>query len=606
MRQIVLFLYSVVSLGSIGQNEAAKWYIGYGVGLDFLSSPPGQLSGGAMNVASANGTISDPSGSLLFYTDGDKIWNAQHQVMANGTGINGKTSAEQSGLIVRQPSTSKYYVFTNADFTVGAVEYALVDMSLAAGLGSVVSKNNVLIPGYTVSPPPTYQMAVTQHANGTDFWVVFHGYLDNTFKTFSISSTGINPAAVVSVVGPTVTQQSNGYFRFSPNGQKLAMIAASAPSGIYFFDFDTQSGLLTGPTLTLSTDPFFCGDFSPDGTKFYASLFPPNVQEIRQWDLCAGSNAAIIASEYTISTVPRSVSLMQLAYNGNIYFNGGGGGNSLGIIHNPNQAGNTVSVSPAGQPLPGTSGAGLPAFVKKYFNHVPGIFSHSLATCGAVSFTAPCLGPMTYSSVKWDFGDLSNPTTNTSVAFYSSHQYNAPGTYTVKLSVISGTNTTVFYQVISVSTIPSLTVTGKTKICKGESVTLTVGGASTYSWNGTAGSNVMTFTPTSSGAFTVTGQDTVQCMATKVHSVEVQPCLGLSEPSYNEIIVYPNPGNGVFQIDGPALPHSVTVRDCLGRDLLRLNQSGKGLDLTGLQDGMYLVEMYFGAATRVVRLVKSQ
>jgi hypothetical protein len=605
MKKTALFCLLLNCGISFAQNEAAKWYFGTGIGLDFLSSPPGLLSGGSMNVTVANGTISDNSGNLLFYTDGQNVWNAQHQVMANGNSLGGWTSSEQSAMIVHQPASTKYYIFTNKFDLSAPIEYAIVDMSLASGSGSVITKNVLLIPGATVSPAPQNQMVVTHHANGFDYWVVFHEGNSNIFRSYLMTSAGLNTVAVTSSAGFTVTQRAMGYYRFSPNGQKLAVFSHIAPPGLYLFDFNPQTGTMSGPSLTLTTDPVKGGEFSADGTKLYTSEWGSN-QIIRQWDFCAGSDSAIIASQFTITSAPKTPYVFQLAMDGKIYFSGAGGGNFLGVINNPNLAGLASNITPTGQTISGTPSQGLPAFPKQYLNHVPGIFTYSPQLCGAFSFTAPCLGPMTYSSVKWDFGDISNPATNTSVAFYSSHQYNAPGTYTVKLSVISGTNTTVFYQVISVSTIPNLTVTGKTKICKGESVTLTVGGASTYSWNGTAGSNVMTFTPNASGAFTVTGQDTEQCKATKVHSVEVQPCLGLHNDPNFDALIFPNPGNGLFYLQAPALPKKIVVRDNLGRELLSKQPEDNIINFSQLSDGIYFVEMDFGLRKQTHRIIKSQ
>jgi hypothetical protein len=190
-----------------------------------------------------------------------------------------------------------------------------------------------------------------------------------------------------------------GYFRFSPNGQKLALFSHIAPPGVYLFDFNPQTGTMSGPSLTLTTDPVKGGEFSADGTKIYASE-QSTMNIIRQWDFCAGSDSAIIASQFTLSTFPRNPYVLQLAMDGKIYFSGGSGGNSLGIINYPNLAGQACSVAPTGQPLSGTPSQGLPAFPKHYLNHSPGIFTHSVHLCGAYSFTAPCLGPMTYNSVS--------------------------------------------------------------------------------------------------------------------------------------------------------------------------------------------------------------
>ena len=58
-------------------------------------------------------TISSSTGDLLFYTDGITIWNKNHIIMSNGTGLMGDPSSTQSATIVPLPGSSTlYYVFT--------------------------------------------------------------------------------------------------------------------------------------------------------------------------------------------------------------------------------------------------------------------------------------------------------------------------------------------------------------------------------------------------------------------------------------------------------------------------------------------------------------
>src|SRR5688572_5549382 len=66
------------------QKHNNTWVFGSSAGLEFNSSPPA-----ATEKTSANGvqpphyisSISDNSGSLLFYTDGFTVWNSAHEVV---------------------------------------------------------------------------------------------------------------------------------------------------------------------------------------------------------------------------------------------------------------------------------------------------------------------------------------------------------------------------------------------------------------------------------------------------------------------------------------------------------------------------------------------
>lgn len=83
--------------------------------------------------------MADASGNLLFYTNGATIYNSQDQPMANGAGLSGGTqSSTQAATILRKPgSQNLYYVFTNdQQGGPGGLSYSIVDISLAAGMGS--------------------------------------------------------------------------------------------------------------------------------------------------------------------------------------------------------------------------------------------------------------------------------------------------------------------------------------------------------------------------------------------------------------------------------------------------------------------------------------
>ncbi|MCX7696424.1 MAG: gliding motility-associated C-terminal domain-containing protein [Bacteroidales bacterium] len=93
--------------------------------------------------------------------------------------------------------------------------------------------------------------------------------------------------------------------------------------------------------------------------------------------------------------------------------------------------------------------------------------------------------------------------------------YNTPGQYTVTLTVSNGssqdTETKTAY--ITVNPAPNVTITAsQTQICPGQQVTLTAGGASTYSWNqGLGNSNPVTVSPPSTTTYSVTGTDNNNC-----------------------------------------------------------------------------------------------
>jgi len=95
------------------QGEADNWYFGYNAGIKFprdasgnVTGPPTALTDGALRTAEGCATISDRHGNLLFYTDGMKVYNRNHQEMPNGNGLTGHNSSAQSGVIIPKPGST--------------------------------------------------------------------------------------------------------------------------------------------------------------------------------------------------------------------------------------------------------------------------------------------------------------------------------------------------------------------------------------------------------------------------------------------------------------------------------------------------------------------
>ena len=100
MKHILTVFIFLIVIGIHSQNETKKWYFGNQAGLDFMTSPPTILTNGVINTVEGCATISDAAGNLLFYTDGITVYNKNHVVMANGTGLNGNSSSTQSAIII--------------------------------------------------------------------------------------------------------------------------------------------------------------------------------------------------------------------------------------------------------------------------------------------------------------------------------------------------------------------------------------------------------------------------------------------------------------------------------------------------------------------------
>ena len=146
------------------------------------------------------------------------------------------------------------------------------------------------------------------------------------------------------------------------------------------------------------------------------------------------------------------------------------------------------------------------------------------ATSSYTDLSTP-LAPSTSSvtSWNWDFtndGIFDNATQN------PNHLFTIAGTYTTHLVVTAAnscTNTAI--TTVSVLANPTLTVTPSFSICSGASATLTVNGATTYTWNASANlstttGSVVIATPNATETYTVTGELST-CTSTAVTTVSV-------------------------------------------------------------------------------------
>ncbi|PQL91554.1 hypothetical protein [Apibacter adventoris] len=151
MKRYFLIIYVLLSYFIYAQLETAHWFFGNHAGLDFTSRSPIADTNGALYTHECCSSISDKNGNLLFYTDGSTVYNKNHSIMSNDTGLLGNSSSTQSGLIIPDPYTpTLYYIFSvhtndiSPTNSVG-IHYSLVDMTLDSGNGAVISGKKIFL-----------------------------------------------------------------------------------------------------------------------------------------------------------------------------------------------------------------------------------------------------------------------------------------------------------------------------------------------------------------------------------------------------------------------------------------------------------------------------
>jgi gliding motility-associated-like protein len=471
-----------------------NWYFGTNAGVSFASGAPVALTNGALVTTEGSASISDENGNLLFYTDGVTVWNRNHAAMTNGTGLHGHSSSTQSAIIVQRPgSTTLYYIFTaDADAGVNGIKYSEVNMTLSGGLGAVTANKNV-----SLRTPSCEKLTAVRHCNNRDLWIVSHDWNSNAFRTWLVTDAGVNLTPVVSNVGVTatgVTQGSYGQLKANPDGNRLVASYYGTSSGgvnrLETYAFNNQTGGVSN-ALTLATDVGLYGtEFSPDGRIVYAGT---NQGLLLQYNLCAGSNAAIVASRFVIGNLGPFIGSLQLGPDNKVYV--ARNAVALSVISNPNATGAACGYTNGAISLSGRSSRmGLPNMASFYLR--PDIQPFTVASnCLNATFTSPtavtssnsCSGAANaIQSVEWNFGDPASGASNVSTSLNPTHTFSAVGSYSVRLVLNLGCYNDTLIQTVNVNGFVLNTSTTPAS-CGASNGTATatpaVAGSYTYLWN---------------------------------------------------------------------------------------------------------------------------
>jgi hypothetical protein len=326
----IFFLFFLGSIIVYGQKQANIWYFGNHAGLDFNTATPTPLLNGQNYFPTCCGwnegcsSISDSSGSLLFYTNGEKVWDRFQQVMPNGNNLLGHASSTESSIIVPMPNNQRYfYVFTTDaeenNFQNG-LRYSVVDMCLNGSLGDIIPTEKNIKLFDTVAE----KLICIRHSNGNDYWIVSHKFNTDAFCAFKLTNAGIIDT-VISHTGTSDPIGWGGQMVASPNGQKIAypIVGGQNFGRALLLDFDATTGIVSNEQTLSTGENDYGAAFSPDNSKLYFSI--DGYGAIFQYNLNAGNLAAIIASKtYILQNGPDSWRDQRLGPDGKIYLSRAG------------------------------------------------------------------------------------------------------------------------------------------------------------------------------------------------------------------------------------------------------------------------------------------
>lgn len=330
---------------SSGAQQYNNWIFGAGAGISFnpgSGTIPHNTYGHSIAAFEGSASISDADGNLLFYTNGEKVWNRQHRVMLLGNGLLGHPSAYQSVLIVPRPnSDSIFYIFT-ADAVennmANGYAFSVVDMKGDNGLGEVTVKNKPL------QAPGTERLTAARHANGIDVWIITNDFRSNTFRAWLLTCNGLLSPPIVSQAGAILDQHDRmniGAMKISPDGKMLCQthfssdVSDNADQFFQLFDFDNATGRISNArTVHRPGTGYASCEFSPNSTLLY--LTEPLAQEIEQFEVKLPTADAIAATQVSIAA-DYGLYALQLAPDGKIYLTNST--TRLSVINQPDMKG---------------------------------------------------------------------------------------------------------------------------------------------------------------------------------------------------------------------------------------------------------------------------
>ena len=366
LKTIYLICWHIIpALVCLGQAPVNDWYIGHNqvmsmnknhtisaINKELPATNPLLVQEGLANAFAENG-------DLLFYTDGETVFNSKGLIIENGAGLFGNFSATQCLIIPTPGSGNSSFFIITSDSEGGdkGVCYSIVENR--NGKLRISQKN---IPILTSA---TEKMAITWNAEGTGYWLILHTWADAHFYVYPISEEGVG-TPVKSEIGMVYGGccSAVGHMKVSPDGKTLA--SAIYDKGIEVYHFDNSTGKIDEVLGKLeskdaSNRPYGL-EFSNSNQFLYVSSHG-SPSRIIQIDLTQDE-----FGESIIATSPQYhyFRALQMGPDGQIYTNCQ---DNIGIIENPEKAGDAskYSYNVIAKTTPGSALLyGLPYIIPKY------------------------------------------------------------------------------------------------------------------------------------------------------------------------------------------------------------------------------------------------
>ncbi len=279
-------------------------------------------------------SISDTTGNLLFYTDGDSVYNENGYPLMFGWLSNKDFNPVNSAIFIRKPGQYRYYYLIQEHMPdaikgnlFSGLSYSVVDRFHVSGKPSMIIKNQPIINSSCLS----YKCSYGYNSDTVYLILSVHGK-DSVYK-HAITSKGISAAS-------RFTSESDTCIT---NVRLNLPILSSTQNGSIqaFLNYGKGKIVLfpgNGQENNFDALKAYRGAFSPNGRFFYAVHEGTGISKLVQYDLKNYYNDKKIDSVIIYLSVNSlgSSSAMYVGPDQRIYFNDR---YSISVIRFPNQKG---------------------------------------------------------------------------------------------------------------------------------------------------------------------------------------------------------------------------------------------------------------------------
>ncbi len=317
MKQLIIYLACIFIAGKVfPQSYDNNWVFGDSCGLNFSSGEPAFFET-VMESFEACASVSDSLGNLLFYTNGETVWNKDHEVMINGDSleIGGDPSGEygssytQGVTVCKITNKHQFYIIYKGLL---GIEYSRA--SFEDIMEGEITEKNVLLNSYLEAGYGNDEkMQVVKHGNGEDWWLILHGYYYDVFSglnegddliwiKYLIKDDEINGPYFENsgkYYGENNVSELQGQMKFTQDGSMLAC-TRGIDLDIYTFDRCSGEFELFYTIDSVDSKGLYGCEWSPDGTKLYATSYPYQNRKELLYQYCLDCKVEISDTKDTI------------------------------------------------------------------------------------------------------------------------------------------------------------------------------------------------------------------------------------------------------------------------------------------------------------------